>query len=146
VKAFFEKTKADARAKQEKPYLMYPCVKLRQVVQAIQDEKCAASKKSVPPLSDYERTITKKIKEDKRKQKAAGKDIAQLSQQAQQSVPPLVVENQYGSNMNLMQMSVPDDVDLDELAKWINMTGLFFKQLLGRVELTTVKETEVVDE
>jgi hypothetical protein len=32
VKAFFEKTQADARAKQEKPYLMYPRVKLRQVV------------------------------------------------------------------------------------------------------------------
>jgi hypothetical protein len=45
VKAFFEKTKDDARAKQEKPYLMYPRVKLRQVVQAMQDEKRAASKK-----------------------------------------------------------------------------------------------------
>jgi hypothetical protein len=67
VKAFFEKTKADARAKQEKPYLMYPRVKLHQVVQAMQDEKRAASKKPAPPLSDYERTITKKIKEDKRK-------------------------------------------------------------------------------
>jgi hypothetical protein len=99
VKAFFDKTKADARAKQEKPYLMYPRVKLRQVVQAMQDKKRAASKKPAPA---YERTITKKIKEDKRKQKAAGKDVAQLSQQAQQSVPPLVVENQYGSNMNLM--------------------------------------------
>jgi hypothetical protein len=67
VKAFFEKTKANARAKQEKPYLMYPRVKLRQVVHAMQDEKRAASKKPAPPLSDYERTITKKIKEDKRK-------------------------------------------------------------------------------
>jgi hypothetical protein len=66
VKAFFEKTKADAWAKQEKPYLMYPRVKLRQVVQAMQDEKRAACKKLAPPL-DYERTITKKIKEDKRK-------------------------------------------------------------------------------
>jgi hypothetical protein len=83
VKAFFEKTKVDARAKQEKPYLMYPCIKLRQVVQAMQDEKRAASKKPAPPLSDYERTITKKIKEDKRKQKAAEKDVAQLDQQAQ---------------------------------------------------------------
>jgi alpha-acetolactate decarboxylase len=46
VKGFFEKTKADARAKQEKPYLMYPHVKLRQVVQAMQDEKRAASKKN----------------------------------------------------------------------------------------------------
>jgi hypothetical protein len=67
VKAFFEKTKADARAKQEKPYLMYPRVKLRQLVQAMQDEKRAASKKPAPPLSDYERTIIKKIKKDKRK-------------------------------------------------------------------------------
>jgi hypothetical protein len=48
------------------------------------DEKRAASKKPAPPLSAYERTITKKIKEDKRKQKAAGKDVAQLGQQAQQ--------------------------------------------------------------
>jgi hypothetical protein len=45
VKAFFEKTKADAWAKQEKPYLIYYRVKLRQVVQAMQDKKRAASKK-----------------------------------------------------------------------------------------------------
>jgi hypothetical protein len=61
-------------------------------------------------------------------------------------MPPLVVENQYGSNMNLMQMSVPDDVDLDELAKWMNVIGLSLEQLLSREELTTVKEAEVVDE
>jgi hypothetical protein len=102
VKAFFEKTKADTRAEQEKPYLMYSRVKLRQVVQAMQDEKRAASKKPAPPLSNYKRTIAKKIKEVKRKQKATGKDVAQLGQQAQQLVLPLVVENQYGFNMNLM--------------------------------------------
>jgi hypothetical protein len=96
----------------------------------MQDEKRAASKKPAPPLSDYECTITKKIKEDKRKQKAARKDVAQLGQQAQQSV----------------QMSVPDDVDLDELAKWMNVTGLSLEQLLGREKLTTVKEDKVVDE
>jgi hypothetical protein len=146
VKAFLKNTKADARAKQEKPYLMYPRVKLRQVVQATQDKKHTTSKKPAPPLSDYEHTISKKIKKDKRKQKATGKDVAQLDQQAQQSVPPLVVENQYVSNMNLMQMSVPDDVDLDELAKWMNVTGLYLEQLLGREELTTIKEAEVVDD
>jgi hypothetical protein len=43
-------------------------------------------------------------------------------------------------------MSVPDDVDLDELAKWMNMTGLSLEQLLGREELIIVKETEVVNE
>jgi hypothetical protein len=37
-------------------------------------------------------------------------------------------------------------VDLDELAKWMNVTGLSLEQLLGREELTTVKEAEVVDE
>jgi hypothetical protein len=57
-----------------------------------------------------------------------------------------VVENQYGSNMNLMQMLVPDDVDLDELTKWMNVTRLSLEQLLGREELTTVKESKVVDE
>jgi hypothetical protein len=42
----------------------------------MQDEKCAATKKPAPPLSDFERTITEKIKENKRKQKATGKDVA----------------------------------------------------------------------
>jgi hypothetical protein len=40
-------------------------------------------------------------------------------------------------------MSVPDDVDLDELAKWMNMTGLSLEELLGREEPTTGKESEV---
>jgi hypothetical protein len=73
VKAFFKNTKADARAKQEKPYLIYHRVKLRQVVQTIQDEKRAASKKPVPPLLDFERTITKKIKEKKGNRRRPGK-------------------------------------------------------------------------
>jgi hypothetical protein len=42
-------------------------------------------------------------------------------------------------------MSVPDDVNLDELAKWMNVTGLSLEQLLDREKLTTVKEAEVVD-
>ena len=67
VQAFLEKTKAAARAKQEKPFLLYPRSKLRQVVQAMQDEKLTSSKKTAPPLRDYERTITKTIKADKRK-------------------------------------------------------------------------------
>jgi hypothetical protein len=79
VKAFFKKTKADARAKHEKPYLMYPRVKLRQVVQAMQDEKRAASKKPVLSLSDYERTIIKKIKEDKKNRRRPGKMLHSLT-------------------------------------------------------------------
>jgi hypothetical protein len=37
-------------------------------------------------------------------------------------------------------------MDLDELDKWMNVTGLSLEQLLGREKLTTVKEAEVVDE
>jgi hypothetical protein len=43
-------------------------------------------------------------------------------------------------------MSVPDDVDLDELAKWMNVTELSLEQFLGREELRTGKESEVIDE
>jgi hypothetical protein len=43
-------------------------------------------------------------------------------------------------------MSVPDDVDLDELAKWMDVTGLSLEQLLGWEKLIIVKEAEVVDE
>jgi len=41
----------------------------------MQDEKLAASKKPAPPLPDYERTTTKTIKVDKRKQKVE-KEVA----------------------------------------------------------------------
>jgi len=72
--------------------------------------------------------------------------VAQLGQQAKQSVPPLVVQNQYGSNMNLLQMVIPNDVNVDELTEltqWMGATGLSIEQLMGR---EAVKEAEVVDE
>jgi len=115
---------------------------MRQVVLAMQDEKLAARKKLVLPLPDYERTITKTIKANKRKQKAE-KEVAQLGQQVQQSVLPLVVHNQYGSNMNLLQMAIPHDVNVDELARWMGVTGLSIEQLMGR---EAIKEAKVIDE
>jgi len=54
-----------------------------------------------------------------------------------------VVQNQYGSNMNLLQMATPDAVNVDELAYWMDATGLSIEQLMGR---EYVKEAEVVDE
>ena len=40
-------------------------------------------------------------------------------------------------------MTIPDDVNVDELAQWMGATGLSIEQLMGR---EAVKEAEVVDE
>ena len=67
VKAFFETCKAKRKAEQEPPYLMYPRSKLHEVVQNIIDANRAASKQQGLTISDYDRTVLKKIKADKRK-------------------------------------------------------------------------------
>jgi len=92
VKAFFETSKAKRKAEQEPPYLMYPRSKLREVVQNITDANRAASKQLGLTISDYDRIVLKKIKADKRK---VQQKVAQLGEQAQQSVQPLVVLNEY---------------------------------------------------
>ena len=58
-------------------------------------------------------------------------------------MPPLVVQNQYGSNMNFLQMVIPNIVNVDELAQWMDAAELSIDQLMGR---EYVKEAEVVDE
>lgn len=131
VKAFFEKCKANRKAEQEPPYLMYPRSKLRQVVQKMTDANRAASKQPGSTISDYDRTVLKKIKADKRK---VQQKVAQLGEQAQQSVQPLVVANEYGSNANLLAMTIPANVDLDELGNWMEETGLPLEALLGRTD------------
>jgi len=128
VKAFFETCKAKRKAKQESPYLMYPRSKLRQVVQNITDMNRAASKQPGSTISDYNCIVLKKIKADKRK---VQQKVAQLGEQAQQSVQPLVVSNEYGSNVNLMAMAIPANVDLDELGNWMEETRLPLEALLG---------------
>jgi len=40
-------------------------------------------------------------------------------------------------------MAIPDAVNVDELAQWMDATGLSIEQLMGR---EFVKEAEVVDE
>jgi hypothetical protein len=50
---------------------------------------------------DYDRSLTKSC-EAAQKKKRAGKGVAQLGQQSQQSIP-LVVPNEYGSNLNLLE-------------------------------------------
>ena len=75
--------------------------------------------------------VLKKIKADKRK---VQQKVAQLGKQARQSVQPLVDANEYGSNVNLMAMAIPANVDLDELSYWMKETGLPLEALLERTD------------
>ena len=70
VDKFFAQCRADAKAKRnpEKPYLCIPPEKLRQTVDAHQKKQRAARNKRSPP-SDYDRTISKSIEMEKKKEK-----------------------------------------------------------------------------
>jgi hypothetical protein len=72
VDKFFSHCRATSRAKQnpEKSYLCIPPDKLRQTVDAHQTKHCADRKKR-SPLSDYDRTISKSIQMEKKKEKMA---------------------------------------------------------------------------
>ena len=84
---------------------------------------------------DYDRTLTKSI-EAAQKKKQVGKGVAQLGQQSHQSVPPLVVSNEYGLNLGLMhQANIPPDVDLDHLGEFIDETGHDLYQIFERKNL-----------
>ena len=120
VDSFFKKVKKqrEARENPEKPYFYLPPDLLRKKV----DQKKRESKKTLPK-SDYDRSLTKSF-EAAQKKSRPGKGVAQLGQQSQQSVPPLVVRNEYGSNLNL-------DVDFEELARFYEETGLDLAQVLA---------------
>ena len=112
VSSFFEKVRKqrEARENPEKPYLYLPPDLLRKKV----DQKKRESQKTLPK-SDYDRSLTKSF-EAAQKKTRPGKGVAQLRQQSQQSVLPLV-RNEYGSNLDL-------DVDFEELARFYEETGL----------------------
>ena len=108
MKSFFEKVRKqrEARENPEKPYLYLPPDLLRKKV----DQKKRESRKT-RPKSDYDRSLTKSFEAAQKKTRAR-KGVAQLGQQSQQSVPPLVVRNEYGSNLDLL------DVDFEDLARF----------------------------
>ena len=85
VSSFFEKVKKqrEARENPEKPYFYLPPDLLRKKV----DQKKRESQKTLPK-SDYDRSLTKSF-EVVQKKTRAGKGVAQLKQQSQQSVPLL---------------------------------------------------------
>ena len=128
--SFFEKIKVQRKAKchPEKSYFFVPPEKLKQNVDAHHKKIRDARKAS--PLSDYDCTITKSVEETKKKVKGARKGVAQLGEQAQQSVPPLVIGNEYGLNMNMLEQ-IPGDVNFDQLDAFFAEFGLSLSQVLG---------------
>ena len=88
------------------------------------DQKKRKSQKTLPK-SDYDRSLTKSF-EAKQKKTRAGKCVAQLGQQSQQSVPPLVIRNEYGSNLDLL------DVDFEDMVRFYEDTGLDLAQVLAK--------------
>ena len=106
VNSFLKKVRnqREARENPEKPYFYLPPDLLRKKV----DQKKRESQ--TLPKSDYDRSLTKSF-EVAQKKTRPGKRVAQLGQQSQQSVPPLVVRNEYGSNLDL-------DIDFEELARF----------------------------
>ena len=50
-------------------------------------KKKREAQKESSSLSDYDRTLRKSIEEEKKKEKRARKDVAQLGEQSKQSVP-----------------------------------------------------------
>jgi hypothetical protein len=77
VDKFFSHCRATSRAKRnpEKPYLCIPLEKLRRTVDAHQTKQRVDRKKCLP-LSDYDRTISKSIQAEKKKEKMARKGVA----------------------------------------------------------------------
>ena len=70
-------------------------------------------KKESSSLSDYDRTLRKSIEEEKKKEKRARNGVAQLREQSKQSVPPLVIRNEYGSNINVLDQQIPAYLKFD---------------------------------
>jgi len=84
------------------------------MVEAEQKKRHEAQKES-SSLSDYDRTLRKSIEEEKKKEKRARKGVAQLGEQSKQSVPPLVIGNEYGSNIDVLDQQIPADLKFEEL-------------------------------
>ena len=121
MNSFFEKVRKQRKAREnpEKPYFYLPPDLLRKTV----DQKKWESQKTLPK-SDYDRSLTKSF-EAAQKNTRAGKGVAQLGQQSQQSIPPLVIHNEYGSNLDLQ------DVNYEELVRFYEDTGLDLAQVLA---------------
>ena len=139
MKAQFQKFREDDKAKKEAkaPFYMVPGSVLRQKLEEKKKKQRDARKKS--PLSDYDRTLQKIITEKRR----AAKGVPQLGEQSKQSVPPLVVLNEFGSNMSVLEDYSGPKVNLGELEDFLKGANLTADQFYGNALLANAT---VVDE
>ena len=73
----------------------------------------------------WQRSLTKSFEAAQKKTRPV-KGVAQLGQQSQQSVPPLIIRNEYGSNLDL------PDINFEELVRFYEDTGLDLAQVLAK--------------
>ena len=97
------------------------------------DQKKWESQKTLPK-SDYDSSLTKSFEAAQKKTRAE-KGVAQLRQQSQQSVPPLVIRNEYGSNLDL------PDVDFEELVRFYEDTCFDLAQVGRNLNMKRVYTT-----
>ena len=135
----FEKIKKDRQMRQnlKKPYFYVPLDHLRQKVQAHQKKMREPCKPWL--VMDYDHSLTKSYEVSQKKMKVARKGVAQLEQQSQ-SVPPLVVDNQYGSNLDLLNLD--EHVSLDQLEESFKGSGLSYAQIFCGVDIPSAIEVE----
>ena len=67
-----------------------------------------------------------------RKRSGQGKELPNSDNNRTNQSPPLVVSNEYGSNLGLMhQANIPPDVDLDHLGEFIEEVGYSIPHPIG---------------
>jgi hypothetical protein len=114
---FFSKMAKGAKKPMEQKHFHLPPAELRRMVDDVQKKRRESRKPS--PLSDYDRTLSKEYK----KMVKARKGVAQLGEQELQSHSPLVIGNEYGSNIDLLQIPQDDGpVDLVQLCNFYATT------------------------
>lgn len=121
--ASFEKKK-EARKNPQKEVVLTRA-QLRQKASEYQQSLREARKAS--PLSDYDRSLQKTYEKELKK-KSTGRGIPQLGQHSQQQIEPLVINDQYGSNVH---------IPLEQLNDFLADAGLDANQCLLNAPIET---------
>ena len=129
VSDFFQKCKEKQEAKKNppKPYFYMPRESLRKKVDLKQKELRESRKPARP--TDYERTLIK-AQEAATSKKKKGKGVAQLGEQSQ-SLPPLIVPNEYGSNVNILAQMGGQDIDMAQLGDFLKDANINLEDVLA---------------
>jgi hypothetical protein len=101
---------------------------LRKKIEAKKQKQRDAAKP--PPLSDYERSLSKSYKESV-KARRAEKDVAQLRQQSKQPIDPLIVEGDFTSDQG------GKEIDKQALEEFMADMGLTHEQLVEGAQIPT---------